>query len=73
MVAWSGVAFDRTLGDPVSFQLGVPDGVAVTVLFVPASVIVAVQGAVDETASVEVRNEMRPEMVAPVTAIFPTL
>ena len=64
IVAWCVVANERMLGEPVSVQVGAP--VIVTVLFVPAKVMVAVHGAEPERATVELLKDMMLGIVAPV-------
>jgi hypothetical protein len=71
IVAWCVVAKDKMLGDPVSVHVGVP--VMSAVEFVPARVIVIVQGAEVESATVEDVKFSALGMVAPARVSLPTV
>jgi ethanolamine utilization microcompartment shell protein EutL len=71
IVAWCVVANDKMLDDPFSVQVGVP--VMFAVLFVPARVIVIVQGAELESATVELVKLSELGIVAPASVSLPTV
>jgi hypothetical protein len=71
IVAWCVVANDKMLGDPFSVHVGVP--VMSVVEFVPASVIVIVQGAAADNETVEDVKFRAAGIVAPATVSLPTV